>query len=64
MSLSSQPVSTAYTGGATMTGNTATGSAIGNATGNQTQNSSSSTSWLHSNMTKPKSDLDEFDPLA
>jgi len=60
MSLSSQPVSTAYTGSATMTGNTAAGSA----TGNQTQNSSSSTSWLHSNMTKPKSDLDEFDPLA
>ena len=55
MSLSSQPVSTAYTGSATVAGST---------TGSQTQNSSSSSSWLHSNMTKPKSDLDEFDPLA
>ena len=58
MSLSSQPVSTAYTGSATVAG-----SNTGSATGSQTQNSSSS-SWLHSNMTKPKSDLDEFDPLA
>lgn len=59
MSLSSQPVSTAYTGSATVAGSNA-----GSATGSQTQNSSSSSSWLHSNMTKPKSDLDEFDPLA
>ena len=58
MSLSSQPVSTAYTGSATVAGNN-----TGSATGSQTQNSSSS-SWLHSIMTKPKSDLDEFDPLA
>jgi len=63
MSLSSQPVSTAYTGSATVAGSN-TGSATGSATGSQTQNSSSSSSWLHSNMTKPKSDLDEFDPLA